>query len=207
MHTVASGGTQVVSGTVTTRSGLPGQPFGVVWNPSVTVPSGRHLVVETLNLSAGVSAGHRVIAWVDYTCGGNHVGIFVPLTYMNTNTDDYYGATTEVHLYADPGTTVSIGTFSADGTVSFTRRLLCRAIWSDKVAGPIGDSCHGFSPVAASSSTPRSRGGRPLKGGAGLSAWPRIPARHVGLGLAGEHGGDYETTFRYAARWQSQLCR
>lgn len=123
VNTVASGGTQAVAGTVTTRSGLPGLPFAASGGPSVTVPTGKHLVIQTLGLETGVTTGKRVIAWVTYTCGGTSITMYVPLTYLNTNTDDFYGATTEVHLYADPGTTVSIDQFSADGTVYFNPQI------------------------------------------------------------------------------------
>jgi hypothetical protein len=64
---------------VTTIPGLPGTPFGQTGSPQITVPAGRHLVIETLSVQLDVSpSGSKLEAFVSYTSGGNNVTVFVP---------------------------------------------------------------------------------------------------------------------------------
>ncbi len=67
---------------VTTKPGLPVSPFGQTGSPLISVPAGKHLVVETLSVQLDVTPpGSTLEAFVTYTSGGNNVTLFVPLTY------------------------------------------------------------------------------------------------------------------------------
>jgi hypothetical protein len=97
---------------VTTRPGLPASPFAQTGSPQIAVPTGRHLVVETLSVQLDVSpSGSKLEAFVNYTSGGNNVTLFVPLTYAYTDTGtgfDFYVGMQAVRLYADPGTVLTV---------------------------------------------------------------------------------------------------
>ena len=86
--------------------GLPGAPFGETGSPGITVPAKRHLVVETLSVQVDVTPpGTKVEAFVNYTCGGKKVQLFVPLTYAYTEPStnfDFHVALQAVRLYVDP---------------------------------------------------------------------------------------------------------
>jgi hypothetical protein len=111
---------------VTTVPGLPGHPFGQTGSPSVTVPAGRHLVVETLSVQLDVTPpGSKLEAFVTYVSGGNTVTLFVPLTYAYTEPStefDFYVGMQATRLYADPGTAliVSGGGPGTTGTLFLT---------------------------------------------------------------------------------------
>ena len=112
--------TQSGAWTVSSRPDLPTNPFGVTAD-SITVPTGRHMVIETLSIQVDVTPpGSKIAAFVSYKSGGNNVTVFVPLTFSYTEAGtgfDFYVATQAVHLYADPGTVVSLSTFSPTGTL------------------------------------------------------------------------------------------
>jgi len=101
-----------VAKATTVIPGLPRRPFGETGSPQITVPAGRHLVVETLSLQVDVSpSGSKMEAFVNYVCAGKTVTLFVPLTYAYTDLGtgfDFYVAMQAIRLYADPGTSVSV---------------------------------------------------------------------------------------------------
>jgi hypothetical protein len=105
---------------VTSEPGLPTSPFGATGSPSVAMSAGRHLVVETLSLQLDVTPrGSQLEAFVNYTCGGNNVSLFVPLTfaYADPGTGyDFYVALQGVRLYADPGTLITVTGNSPGGS-------------------------------------------------------------------------------------------
>ena len=104
---------------VTSAPGLPTNPFGATGSPSVAVPAGSHLVVETLSLQLDVTPpGSKLEAFVIYICGGARVTLFVPLTFAyaeSSNGFDFYVALQAVRLYADPGTSISVTATSPGG--------------------------------------------------------------------------------------------
>jgi cation transporter-like permease len=58
-------------------------------------------------------------AFVNYTCGGNSVQLFVPLTFAYGQTSNQYAtyvAMQAVRLYVDPDTVVSVTTFTPTGS-------------------------------------------------------------------------------------------
>ena len=91
---------------VTTTPGLPASPFGQTGSPSITVPAGKHLVVETLSVQLDVTpSGSQLEAFVNYTCGGVDVSLFVPLSFAYTDNGtgyDFHVGMQAVRLYADP---------------------------------------------------------------------------------------------------------
>src|ERR1700712_4290907 len=97
---------------VTARLGLPANPFGQTGSPSVTVPAGKHLVVETLSVQLDVTpSGSKLEAFVNYTCGGANVSLFVPLSFAYTDNGtgyDFHVGMQAVRLYADPGTVLTV---------------------------------------------------------------------------------------------------
>ena len=105
---------------------VPSIPFGDTESggfsqPStVTVPAGRHLIIETLSVNVDVNpAGSNIEAFVNYTSAGKKVTVFVPLTFSSRNPSngfDTYVATQAVRLYADPGTDVTLSTSSPTGS-------------------------------------------------------------------------------------------
>jgi hypothetical protein len=111
---------------VTTKPGLPASPFGQTGSPSIAVPAGKHLVVETLSVQLDVTPpGSTLEAFVTYTSGGNNVTLFVPLTYAYTDTStgyDFHVGMQAVRLYVDPGTALAVsGTGSGStGTLFLT---------------------------------------------------------------------------------------
>lgn len=116
--------TQNVSGSVTAIPGLPGTPFtdygsGAGATESVTVPAGKHLVIQTISVRGGVTSGDNLQADVDYVTNGVTGFVLVPLTYAYTNSSlgyDFYVGTVSVDVYADPGSTVELTLFSPTGT-------------------------------------------------------------------------------------------
>jgi hypothetical protein len=107
------------SNAVTCIPGLPAKPYGETGIPSITVPTGRHLVIETVSVQIDVSpSGTRTEAFVNYVCAGNNVSLFVPVTYAYTDPGsgyDFYVGMQQVRLYADPGTLVSVSAASLGG--------------------------------------------------------------------------------------------
>ena len=105
---------------------VPNIPFGNTVSggfglPStITVPTTRHLMIETLSLQVDVTAsGSKIEAFINYTSAGKSVTLFVPLTFAYTQTSngfDTYTATQAVRLYADPGTSISLTAFSPTGS-------------------------------------------------------------------------------------------
>ena len=110
----------VATNAAATIPGLPANPFGETGSPSITVPAGKHLIVETLSVQVDVTpSGSRIEAFLNYTSAGNTVTLFVPLTYAFTqpsNNFDFYVALQSVRLYADPGTTITVTATSPGGS-------------------------------------------------------------------------------------------
>jgi len=100
--------------------GLPSDSFGETGSPGITVPSKRHLVVETLSVQVDVTPpGTKVEAFVNYTCGGKKVQLFVPLTYAYTEPStsfDFHIAMQAVRLYVDRGTTIYVEAYAPAGS-------------------------------------------------------------------------------------------
>jgi hypothetical protein len=104
---------------------VPSVPFGDTesggfgQSSTITVPAGRHLIIETLSLQVDVNpSGSNIEALVTYTSAGKSVTLFVPVTFASTNTSngfDTYVAMQAVRLYADPGTSVTLSTSSPNG--------------------------------------------------------------------------------------------
>jgi len=92
--------------------GLPSHPFGETGSPGITVPTRRHLVVETLSVQLDVTPpGSHIEAFVHYVCGGKNVLLFVPLTYAYTEPStqfDFHVGMQAVRLYVDPGTRIYV---------------------------------------------------------------------------------------------------
>jgi hypothetical protein len=109
---------------------VPSAPLGVTATggfglpTSFTVPAKQHLIIETVSIQLDVTpSGSQVGAFVNYTSGGNAVTLFVPLSFAYTtpsNSFDTYHASEAVRLYADPGTSVSLTTFTPSGSVGST---------------------------------------------------------------------------------------
>jgi hypothetical protein len=109
---------------------VPSIPFGDTESggfsqPStITVPAGRRLIIETLNLNVDVNpTGSNIEAFVTYTSAGKRVTLSVPLTFSSTNPSngfDTYVSMQAVRLYADPGTSVTLSTSSQTGSQGTT---------------------------------------------------------------------------------------
>ena len=95
------------------------RPFAHNGSPSVTVPPGRTLQVETLSLQVDISPpGSKLEAFVKYTCAGEPISLFVPLTYAYTEPGtgfDFHVAALRVLLYADAGTSIGVNVYSPTG--------------------------------------------------------------------------------------------
>jgi hypothetical protein len=93
--------------------------FGSTGSPGITVPAGRHLIVETLSVQVNVSpSGSKLVAFVNYTSAGQSVTLFVPVTYAYTDPGtgfDFYVAMQAVRLYADPDTPITVSIHSPTG--------------------------------------------------------------------------------------------
>jgi len=78
------------------------------------------MVIETLSIQVDVTPpGSKIADFVSYKSGGNNVTVFVPLTFSYTEAGtgfDFYVATQAVHLYADPGTVISLSTHTPSGS-------------------------------------------------------------------------------------------
>jgi hypothetical protein len=100
--------------------GLPDEIFGETGSPAIAVPAGKHLVVETVSVQVDVTPpGTKIEAFINYTCAGNNVLLFVPLTYAYTEPStrfDFHVALQAVRLYADPGTSLFVTAYSPGGS-------------------------------------------------------------------------------------------
>lgn len=118
-------GRQVVSiankAAVTSSPGLPGTPFVSGSASTVNVPAGKHLVVETLSVDTDVTTGHDVEVYIQFVTNGVGAYLFIPLTkdYTSAGYDDYI-ATASVHIYADPGSSITLSPASITGSTGTT---------------------------------------------------------------------------------------
>ena len=98
---------------------MPIKPFAATGNP-IAVPSKKHLIVETLSLQVDVTPpGTKLEAFVNYTCGGQTIQLFVPLTYAYTEPStnfDFHVALQAVRLYPDKGTTIGVVAYAPGGS-------------------------------------------------------------------------------------------
>jgi len=107
--------TQNVGGTVTAVPGSPGTPFTVQSEANATVthfsvPSGKHLTIQTLSVRVAVPTGDKVDDFLNYTTNGANGDLFIPLTLAFTFAgQDFYLATLPVDVYADPSSPVTFG--------------------------------------------------------------------------------------------------
>ena len=105
--------TQNVGGTVTAVPGSPGTPFTVTSAAAASftqfsVPSGKHLAIQTVSVRVAVTTGDKVNAVFEHRTNGTFGELFVPLTLAFTfGGNDYYVATLPVDVYADPSSTVA----------------------------------------------------------------------------------------------------
>jgi hypothetical protein len=66
--------TQSGAWSVSSRPDLPTNPFGVTNLDSITVPTGRHMVIETLSIQVDVRPpGSKIAAFISYKSGRNDV--------------------------------------------------------------------------------------------------------------------------------------
>lgn len=84
---------------------------------TIKVPAGKRLVIETVTIDSLPASGQIPEAWVGVTAGGAGGAHHIPLQRMWTAAQygggmiyDRYQAMVSVRLYADPGTTVTLGT-------------------------------------------------------------------------------------------------
>ena len=124
---VSAAGALSVTGNVTTTPALPATSFSTSaasgFPPTtITVPAGKHLVIETISIQADVTSGHGLEAFVDYTTGGNASTLYVPLTFAQTEDSgfDVYVATQNVHVVADLGSAVKLEPDSESGSTGTT---------------------------------------------------------------------------------------
>ncbi len=109
---------------------VPNNPFGETnsggfgFPTTISVPANKYLNIETLSIQLDVTpSGSQIEASVNYTSGGNSVTLFVPLTFAYTQTSNGYStyvATQAVRLYADPGTSVTLNTYTPTGSAGTT---------------------------------------------------------------------------------------
>ena len=106
--------TQNVGGTVTAVPGSPGTPFTVTQSANAnfttfSVPSGKHLTIQTLSVQVVVTTGDKFSALFGYRTNGTFGDLLIPLTFTFTSSgNDYYVATLPVDLYADPSSQVTL---------------------------------------------------------------------------------------------------
>ena len=95
-------------------------PFAATGSPSVAIPAGKRLVIETLCVQVDVTPpGRKLETFVNYTCNGNNISLFVPVTYHYTETGtnfDFFVGMQAVRLYPDPGTSMIVSIHSPGGT-------------------------------------------------------------------------------------------
>jgi hypothetical protein len=110
-------GTTTVGGSVTAAPGAPGSPFATrgsisATSASITMPTGRHLVVQTVSISVEVpEAVSHAGGWLSWKQGGKAETIAVPLPLTVTGSsikDAVFSATVPAALYPDPGSTMSL---------------------------------------------------------------------------------------------------
>ena len=106
--------TQNVGGTVTAVPGSPGTPFTLTQSANAnfttfSVPSGKHLTIQTLSVQVVVTTGDKFSALFGYRTNGTFGDLYIPLTLAFTNGgNDFYEATLAVDAYADPSSPVAL---------------------------------------------------------------------------------------------------
>jgi hypothetical protein len=103
-----------VAGTVTANPGLPGTPYTNWANTSTsvtsfTVPSGHHLVIQSVSVSIAITSGDPFSLYLEYTSSGSTGFMYIPapLAYSTSGSDWHIGNVT-TDIYADPGSTVTL---------------------------------------------------------------------------------------------------
>jgi hypothetical protein len=83
-----------------------------VCNASFSVPSDEELVIETFSIEPFLALGFKAIGIISVVSGGTVVSCTLPLTFVDTVSGfDQWVVTQPLRLYADPGSTVSVGIF------------------------------------------------------------------------------------------------
>ena len=95
-------------------------PFASTGSPQINVPLGRRLVVETLCVQVDVTPpGSKLETFVTYTCAGQSITLFVPVTFHYTEPGtgfDFFIGMESVRLYPDPGTSMTVSIHSPTGS-------------------------------------------------------------------------------------------
>jgi hypothetical protein len=80
------------------------------------------LIVKTLGILLGVPTSDAVYAQVSFVTGGATSEFFVPITFIATQSGvDYYAATLQVDVYADPSSAITlVATLPGGGSSSKT---------------------------------------------------------------------------------------
>jgi hypothetical protein len=95
-------------------------PFAATGSPSIAIPPGKRLVIETLSVQVDVTPpGSRLETFVNYTCAGQNITLFVPVTYHYTDPGtgfDFFIAMQAVRLYPDPSTSMTVSIHSPTGS-------------------------------------------------------------------------------------------
>jgi hypothetical protein len=96
------------------------KPFAATGSPSIAIPPGKRLVIETLSVQVDVTPpGSRLETFVGYTCAGQNITLFVPVTYHYTEPGtgfDFFIGMQAFPLYPDPGTSMTVSIHSPTGT-------------------------------------------------------------------------------------------
>ena len=122
-------GAQRVGGTVTTVPGIPAAPWAAssaksgMASPTLTVPAGKRLVIETFSMYVDVTTGNAATFALEYTASGQKQQVMIQSQKLTNGGIDQYLATQNVRLYADAGTpirlvTSSFGTLTSYLTIS-----------------------------------------------------------------------------------------
>jgi hypothetical protein len=70
---------------------MPINPFAATGSPSITVPSTKQLIVETLSMQVDVTPpGTKLEAFLNYKSGGQNISLFVPLRYAYTDPSTHF---------------------------------------------------------------------------------------------------------------------
>ena len=94
---------------------MPINPFAATGSPSITVPSTKQLIVETLSMQVDVTPpGTKLEAFVNYKSGGQNISLRYAYTDPSTHFD-FHVAMQGVRLYPDKGTTMTVTVHAPGG--------------------------------------------------------------------------------------------
>jgi hypothetical protein len=101
--------TQQVAGTVSVTPGLPGTPYdGETDGGSISVPTGRTWVLQSVDFECAVPTGDAPVATLHYQTGGASEFFYIPLPSATTlvytlGGDGVYQTIVNLNLYLDGG--------------------------------------------------------------------------------------------------------